>query len=315
MDYLQATRAVIDAGRDPCYLPRAIKNAPELNGIKAAHIRDGAALTRFLAWLDNNWRTQNLTELDAEEKLESFRKQDPLYREPSFDTISSAGEHGAIVHYRATKESNAKLEDGQIYLVDSGGQYLDGTTDVTRTVALGVPTQEMKDRFTRVLKGHVALAKARFPEGTSGSGLDVLARQHLWDAGLDYNHGTGHGVGCYLSVHEGPQSISKSNREPLRPGMVLSNEPGYYKSGHYGMRMENLQVVVEAISPQGSEQRMLGFETLTLAPIDRNLIDVKMLTSDEIAWINAYHKRVFTTLESTLDPKTVEWLKNAAAPI
>ena len=314
-DRLRAAKAKIEFGEDPSELPRAIKNTVELDGIRAAHRRDGAALARFFAWLDQHWLADHLTELDAEQKLASFRESNNNYRGPSFDTIAGAGEHGAIVHYRATHASNASLSPGQLFLLDSGGQYLDGTTDVTRTIALGMPSPEMRERFTRVLKGHIALAAIRFPEGTTGAELDVLARQYLWEVGLDYGHGTGHGVGCYLGVHEGPQSISKRSKVPLVPGMVVSNEPGYYKAGHYGIRIENLQTVIETVGPAGGERKMLGFETLTLIPIDRKLIDTSLLTDSEIKWINAYHARVKQVLRPMIDESTAVWLEAATLPV
>jgi Xaa-Pro aminopeptidase len=296
-------------------LPKAIKNPVELDGMRAAHRRDGAALTQFLAWLDRHWETDRLSELDAERKLATFREANNNYRGPSFDTIAGAGEHGAVVHYRATDQSNAPLKPGHLFLLDSGGQYLDGTTDVTRTVALGTPLAEMRDRFTRVLKGHIALASIRFPEGTTGSELDVLARQHLWALGLDYGHGTGHGVGCYLGVHEGPQAISRRNKVPLKPGMIVSNEPGFYKEGHYGIRIENLQAVVEVIGLTDAHKKILGFETLTLAPLDRKLIDLALLTDAEKKWIDAYHLRIRQVLRSMVDDATAPWLEAATAPL
>jgi len=314
-DHLRAANGKLEFGEDPCDLPRATKNSTEVDGIRAAHRRDGAALARFFAWLDQHWVADHLTELDAENKLATFRESNNNYRGPSFDTISGAGEHGAIVHYRATHATNAPLKSGQLYLLDSGGQYLDGTTDVTRTLAMGTPTSEMRDRYTRVLKGHIALAAIRFPEGTTGAELDVLARQYLWEIGLDYGHGTGHGVGCYLGVHEGPQGISKRNKVPLKAGMVVSNEPGFYKAGHYGIRIENLQTVVEMVGLAGSDRKMLGFETLTLAPLERKLIDVALLTDTELKWINAYHLRVRQVLRSMLDESTAIWLEAATLPV
>ena len=244
----------------------------------------------------------------------SFREASNLYRGPSFDTIAGAGAHGAVVHYRATRTTNRRLEMGQLFLLDSGGQYLDGTTDVTRTLAIGEPTREMRDRFTRVLKGHIALASVRFPDGTVGMELDALARQYLWAEGLDYNHGTGHGVGSYLGVHEGPQGISKRSRTALKPGMVVSNEPGYYKTGAYGIRIENLQAVVPAADSEAG-RKMLGFETLTLVPIDRRLIDRAMLTADEVAWLDSYHARVHDKLTPLLDKATAAWLESVTQAI
>ena len=314
-DYLKNENGKIECGQDPCELPKAIKNAVELDGIRAAHRRDGAALVKFFAWLDQHWQKGNLTERSVENKLASFREANNNYKGPSFDTISGAGEHGAIVHYRATQASDAPLKSGILFLLDSGGQYLDGTTDVTRTIALGAPSLEMRDRFTRVLKGHIALASVRFPEGTTGSDLDVLARQHLWEMGLDYGHGTGHGVGCYLGVHEGPQGISKRNQVALKPGMVVSNEPGYYKAGHYGIRIENLQTVTEILGFSESTRKYYGFETLTLVPIDRKLIETSLLTDTELKWINAYHLRVRQVLRSMLDESTAIWLEAATLSI
>ncbi|MDR3449203.1 MAG: aminopeptidase P family protein [Alphaproteobacteria bacterium] len=312
VEHIIAAGGKIEKGDDPCELPKACKNAAELEGMRACHRRDGAALVKFFAWLDQEWRG-GVNEMQAEAKLAGFRAGNNNYRGPSFDTIAGAGEHGAIVHYRATRASDAPLKDGQLFLLDSGGQYLDGTTDVTRTIALGTPTPEMRDRFTRVLKGHIALAAIRFPAGTAGSELDVLARQYLWEVGLDYGHGTGHGVGCYLGVHEGPQNISKRSKVPLQPGMVVSNEPGFYKAGGYGIRIENLQCVVEVAG--GGEHKMLGFETLTLCPIDRKLIDVAMLTKSEIDWLNAYHARILQVLRPMIDESSVVWLEAATLPI
>jgi len=314
-DALKRAGARIERGPDPCALPRACKNLIELDGMRAAHRRDGAALTKFLAWLDQYPDPTSITELQAEEKLAAFRAAGNLYRGPSFDTIAASGSHGAIVHYRATAMSNRALEKNSLFLIDSGGQYLDGTTDVTRTVVIGTPTGEMRDRFTRVLKGHIALASIRFPDGTTGAELDVLARQHLWNAGLDYNHGTGHGVGTYLGVHEGPQSISRRGTTALKPGMVLSNEPGFYKEGYYGIRLENLQAVVERLEISTPERKILAFETLTLAPFDTRLVDIEMLTPAEREWLNAYHARVFDALRPLLDENTVDWLKRATAAI
>ncbi len=313
---LEAAGAVIDGGVDPCQLPKAVKSPAQLAGIRAAHRRDGAALTQFLGWLAREAPKGNLTETAAAAKLESFRSANGEFRGLSFPTISGAGAHGAIVHYRVTDRTDCRLAPGTLYLVDSGAQYPDGTTDVTRTVAIGKPTDEMRRNFTRVLKGHIALATARFPEGTSGSQLDALARQALWQAGLDYDHGTGHGVGHYLGVHEGPQRISKlPNTVALQPGMVVSNEPGYYKTGAYGIRIENLVTVTRQDAPPGAEKPLLGFETLTLAPIDRALVDLSMMTADEIAWLDAYHARVATTLAPLLDDAATRWLAKAAAPL
>jgi Xaa-Pro aminopeptidase len=307
---------------DPCVLPKAIKNQAEQAGHRAAQARDGAALARFLHWLSVEGPTGSVDELSAAAKLEAFRKAGGDLRDLSFDTISGAGPNGAIVHYRASEETNRKLEPGSVYLVDSGGQYPAGTTDVTRTVWIGPgdPPTEVKDRFTRVLKGHIALATQTFPQGTSGSQLDTLARQFLWAAGLDYAHGTGHGVGSFLAVHEGPQRIAKARggqagtEQELLPGMILSNEPGYYKAGEYGIRIENL-VLVERREIAGAEGEWLGFETLTLAPIDRAMVDRTLLSPAEIAWWNAYHARVRDILAPQLSGAARDWLEEACEPL
>jgi Xaa-Pro aminopeptidase len=313
-DRLEAAGAKIHRAADPCLLPKACKNLTELAGTRAAHRRDGAALTRFLAWLAREAPKGGLSEIAASDRLEVFRRENEHFRDLSFPTISGAGANGAIVHYRATPETEKRLEPGTLYLLDSGAQYLDGTTDVTRTIAIGKPAQEMRDRFTRVLKGHIALALARFPKGTTGTQLDGFARRALWQEGLDYDHGTGHGVGSYLGVHEGPQRISKAvNGQALLPGMIVSNEPGYYKAGAYGIRIENLVLVQPAEGPV--ERDMLCFETLTLAPIDRNLIEPSLLDDEEIAWLNAYHQRVRETLTPLVDAQTADWLAEATQPI
>jgi Xaa-Pro aminopeptidase len=310
LDHLTAAGALIDRAPDPCLLPRACKNEVELNGTRAAHLRDGVALSKFLAWLSVEAPKGTVTELSATEKLEECRRGGNLYQGPSFATIAGAGPNGAIVHYRSSPATNRPLEKGQIFLIDSGGQYLDGTTDVTRTVAIGPAGAEEKQRFTLVLKGHIALARARFPAGTSGSQLDSLARQPLWAHGLDYDHGTGHGVGSYLSVHEGPQRIAKNNNsQALLPGMILSDEPGYYKTGAYGIRIENLIVVKD--EAQTAERPVRGFEVLTLAPIDLNLVDRDLLTDDEVDWLNDYHARVKDSLTPLVDPSTAAWLADA----
>ncbi|HUX80324.1 MAG TPA: aminopeptidase P family protein [Alphaproteobacteria bacterium] len=286
--------------RDPCILPKALKNEVELQGAVDAHIQDGVALCRFFKWLENQPLQGETTELIAAQKLYEFRKVGQHFEDLSFGTISAFGSHGAIIHYQVTPESDIPLNRDGLYLVDSGGQYLTGTTDVTRTIALGMPTPEQKDRYTRVLKGHIALARMIFPEGTTGAQLDVLARQYLWEEGCNYDHGTGHGVGSYLSVHEGPQGIStKGTNVPLVPGMILSNEPGYYKEGEYGIRIENLVRVIENPDLKG----FYGFETLTLAPLDLKLVDDNLLTDQEKAWINAYHEGVIKTLIPHLDQK------------
>jgi Xaa-Pro aminopeptidase len=313
-DRLKTAGVKICAGADPCQLPKAIKNQTEIEGSRAAHRRDGLALVRFFTWLDKEMRANPPTEIEAADRLAGFRSELELARGPSFDTISGAAEHGAIVHYRAVPETDKRLASGMMYLLDSGGQYLDATTDVTRTMALGEPTDEMRRHFTLVLKGHIALGRARFPKGTTGAQLDALARAPLWEAGLDYDHGTGHGVGSYLSVHEGPQRIFKSGAAPLEPGMIVSNEPGYYKTGAYGIRIENLVLVKEADVP-GGERPMLEFETLTMAPIDRNLIDVAMLTPVERRWVDTYHMRVYEALCDRLDVAECDWLAEAAAPL
>jgi len=303
---------------DPCVLPKACKNVIEIQGIRNAHIRDGVALCRFLAWLSEAGPAGSVDEITAANRLYDFRKEMERFRGLSFETISGAGPNGAIVHYRVTPETNRRLELGSLYLVDSGAQYIDGTTDVTRTIAIGSPSDEMRDRFTRVLKGHAAMAMVRFPMGTSGGQLDILARQALWDIGLDFNHGTGHGVGAYLGVHEGPQRIAKrSAGVPLRPGMVVSNEPGYYKEGAYGIRIENLQIVRKVAIENfvGNQQPMLEFEGLTLAPIDISLIDRSLLTADEISWLNRYHTRVCSTIGPFLDVTATNWLEKVTQPL
>jgi Xaa-Pro aminopeptidase len=317
---LEKAGAKIIAKRDPAILPKAIKNETEIAGHKAAQARDGAALTRFLHWLSIEGPKGGQDELSAAGKLQEFRSASGDLRDLSFDTISGAGANGAICHYRVSEETNLPIDLNSLYLVDSGGQYADGTTDVTRTIAIGAPTAEMKDRFTRVLKGHIAIARARFPEGTRGSQLDSFARQYLWEVGLDYAHGTGHGVGSFLSVHEGPQRISPvgssqaGGDEPLRAGMILSNEPGYYKAGEYGIRIENLVLVVP-VEVEGAEKKVLGFETLTFAPIDRNLIEVGMLTPEERTWVDDYHAQVLRVIGPQLDGEDLEWLRTRCAPL
>lgn len=306
--------AEVVRGVDPCQLPKACKNRAELEGARAAHLRDGAALTRFLAWLAAEAPKGGLDELTAAERLHEFRRETGLLRDLSFDSISGAGPNGAIVHYRATPATNRPIEPGTLFLIDSGGQYDDGTTDVTRTIAIGPAGAEERDRFTRVLKGHIAIATARFPEGTTGAQLDVLARLPLWQVGLNYDHGTGHGVGSYLSVHEGPQRISPAGHAPLQPGMIVSNEPGYYKADAYGIRIENLLAVRPAEGLDG-ERAMLEFETLTLAPIDLDLVEPAMLEGTEREWLNAYHARVRTELLPLVDGATATWLATATRAI
>jgi len=298
-------------GVDPITLMKAVKNAAEIDGARAAHMRDGAAVARFLAWLDREAPNGKLTEIDAVEALETFRREIGVLKDVSFPTISGSGPNGAIVHYRVTRESNRTLGNNELFLIDSGAQYEDGTTDITRTVAIGTPSDEMRDRFTRVLKGHIAIATAVFPENTSGAQLDSLARLPLWHAGLDFDHGTGHGVGSYLSVHEGPARISKLGIVPLRRGMILSNEPGYYKTAAYGIRIENLVLVIAAPEPVGAEKPLNTFETLTLAPIDRRLVAAGMLSEKERHWLDSYHERVRETLSPLVDAGTREWIERA----
>jgi len=301
---------------DPVTAAKACKNPVELAGTREAHRRDGAALSRFLAWIAAEALKGGLTEIAAGERLAEFRLATGALKDLSFDTISGAGPNGAIVHYRATAATNRRIESGQLYLVDSGAQYADGTTDVTRTLAIGAPTAEMRDRFTRVLKGHIAIALVRFPVGTNGGQLDALARQYLWQAGLDYDHGTGHGVGSYLAVHEGPQRIAKrASAVAFKPGMIVSNEPGYYKTGAYGIRIENLVVVTEAEAPSGAERPLLAFETLTLAPIDRALVEPALMTPEEIAWLDSYHARVRAEIGPLLDGAALAWLAEATRPL
>jgi Xaa-Pro aminopeptidase len=315
-DRLGESGAEIRRAADPCQLPKACKNAAELDGARAAHRRDGAALTRFLAWLAATAPAGGITEIAASDRLEACRRAGEHFRDLSFPTISGAGSNGAIVHYRATPRTEKRLEPGTLYLVDSGAQYLDGTTDVTRTVAIGAPSDEMRDRFTRVLKGHIVLATCRFPKGTTGSQLDALARRALWEVGLDYDHGTGHGVGSYLGVHEGPQRISKlPNAQALLPGMIVSDEPGYYKAGVFGIRIENLVVVTSLPRDAEAERDLLGFETLTLAPIDRALVVPELLEEAERAWLDAYHVRVRAELTPLLDAATAAWLAEATRPL
>jgi Xaa-Pro aminopeptidase len=303
-------------GDDPCQLPKACKNPSEIEGARKAHIRDGAALSRFLCWFAREAPKGTLTEIAAAEALEGFRRATNRLSDLSFDSISGAGANGAIVHYRVTRSTNRIIAGNEMFLIDSGGQYPDGTTDVTRTVIVDKPTTDMKDRFTRVLKGHIALATARFPEGTVGMQLDGFARRPLWEAGLDYDHGTGHGVGSYLAVHEGPQNISKRPvAQALLPGMICSNEPGYYKTGEYGIRIENLVVVNEPRLMPGGERPMMSFETITLAPIDLNLVEPGLLTDSERLWLNAYHARVLETLRPLLDEETGAWLEQATRAI
>jgi Xaa-Pro aminopeptidase len=313
-------RAISDAGgtitraADPITAMKAVKNATEIAGSRAAHLRDGAAMANFLAWFDREARTGKLTEIDAVAALETFRRETGLLKELAFATISGSGPNGAIVHYRVTRATNRAIAPGELFLMDSGAQYEDGTTDITRTIAVGTPTPEMRERFTRVLKGHMAIARAVFPDGATGAQLDSFARQYLWVAGIDFDHGTGHGVGSYLSVHEGPARISKLGTTPLKRGMILSNEPGYYKTGAYGIRLENLVLVIET-KIEGAEKDMNAFETLTFAPFDRRLIESALMTADEIAWLDAYHARVGEILMPLVARDTREWLEAATRPL
>lgn len=302
-------------GPDPIALMKAVKNHAEITGARAAHARDGAAVTRFLAWLAREAPSGKLTEIDAVAALESFRRDTGVLKDISFPTIAGAGPNGAIVHYRVTKETNRKLGMNELFLIDSGAQYEDGTTDITRTIAVGAPTEEMRDRFTRVLKGHIAIATAVFPENTTGAQLDPLARVTLWQAGLDFDHGTGHGVGSYLSVHEGPARISKLGTVALRRGMILSNEPGYYKTAAYGIRIENLVLTIAAPEPAGAEKPLNAFETLTLAPIERALVDARLLNAKERHWLDSYHTRVHEAIGPLVDADTRRWLEAATRPL
>jgi len=313
---LKDAGAQVVRGADPCALPRACKNAVEIEGTTNAHVRDGAALSRFLHWVATEAETALPDEVEIVTKLEGFREATGALKDLSFDTIAGAASNGAIVHYRPILRLNKRVEKGSLLLVDSGAQYLDGTTDVTRTVSIGEPSAEMKQRFTLVLKGHLALARVRFPAGTTGSALDILARAALWAKGLDFDHGTGHGVGSYLGVHEGPQRIAKvPNMVALKPGMILSNEPGYYKEGGYGIRIENLQVVTEPEMIEGGERPMLGFVTLTMAPMDRRLVDKALLTPEEIDQFNAYQAEVLAKVGPLVPADVRAWMVEACAPI
>jgi Xaa-Pro aminopeptidase len=312
---LTESGAVIARERDPCVLPKARKNSAEIAGARAAHLRDGAVFVRYLAWLDANAVSGGLDEIGAAMKLEEFRRASPELREISFDTIAGAGPNGAIVHYRPSRSTNRKIETGSLFLIDSGAQYQDGTTDITRTVAIGEPTPEMRRHYTLVLKGHIAVATVRFPKGTRGTHLDALARRALWQCGLDYDHGTGHGVGSFLSVHEGPQNIARRESCELEPGMIVSNEPGFYREGHYGIRIENLILVTEPDTIAGGDRAMMGFETLTFAPFDSQLIDARLLTQEEADWVDAYHRTVLAKLGEGLDEAARSWLAAATAPL
>ncbi|WP_279357637.1 aminopeptidase family protein P [Methylobacterium indicum] len=311
---IEAAGGSVDVGPDPITAMKAAKNAAEIAGTRAAHRRDGAAVTRFLAWLAREAPGGGISEIDAVVRLEAFRAETGLLREIAFPTISGSGPNGAIVHYRVSRGTDRRVQPGELFLIDSGAQYADGTTDITRTVAVGTPSPEMRDRFTRVLKGHIAIATAVFPRGTTGAQIDAFARRPLWEAGLDFDHGTGHGVGAFLSVHEGPQRIAKTGTVALQPGMIVSNEPGYYKVQAFGIRLENL-VLVEETSLPGAERPMLGFETLTLAPFDRALVAPELLTPAETAWLDAYHARVREALDALVDPETRAWLAEATRPL
>jgi len=313
---LNSAGAQVVRGDDPCALPRACKNAVEIAGTTEAHIRDGVALAKFLHWIDTEAQATFPDEIEVVTRLEAFRAENGAMKDLSFDTIAGALSNAALPHYRPTERLNKKTAPGSLLLVDSGAQYLDGTTDVTRTMAMGKPSREMCERFTLVLKGHLALAAVRFPPGTTGSALDALARTALWSQGFDYDHGTGHGVGVYLGVHEGPHRIAKApNLVALRPGMIVSNEPGYYREGAYGIRIENLQYVTEPEDLPGGERKMLGFKALTLAPIDRRLIAVDLLREDERAQLDAYHARVIAEVGPRLDSDLRAWLERVCAPI
>ena len=313
---LQAAGAQVVRGQDPCAVPRAAKNAVEIEGSRQAHIRDGAALSRFLHWVDTVAQETLPDEREVVEALERFREETGALKDLSFDTIAGAGPNGALPHYKPVGSSIRRIERGSLLLVDGGGQYLDGTTDVTRTVSVGEPTADQRRMFTLVLKSHIAMAVVRFPEGTSGRQLDAVARAPMWAAGLDYDHGTGHGVGSYLGVHEGPQRIAKwGTDQPLLEGMILSNEPGYYREGHWGIRIETLQVVTPAVAIVGGERAMHGFEQLTFAPLDRRLIDVDLLSSAERAYVDAYHAETLAKIRPLLDEDVGAWLKRACAPL
>ena len=312
---LQSAGAEVVKGKDPCVLPKARKNAAEREGARSAHRRDGVAMARFLHWFDVEAPGGSLDEIAAVTALERFRRDTGVLRDVSFDTIAGAGEHAAIPHYRVSNRSNLAIVPGQVLLVDSGAQYEDGTTDVTRTVIVGEPSAEIRDRFTRVLQGLIAISRLRFPPGTMGGHIDAFARSALWSAGLDYDHGTGHGVGSYLSVHEGPARLSKTDRMVLEPGMILSNEPGYYKEGAFGIRIENLIMVAEPAAIEGGERPMLGFETLTLVPIDLRLVEPALLDASERDWLDAYHQRVHREIAPFLNEAERRWLDNACRPV
>jgi Xaa-Pro aminopeptidase len=313
-DLLEKAGIEVAWGEDPCLLPKACKNDAELQGMREAHLTDAVAMIEFLAWLDREAPRGGLTEISAAMKLEELRRTSNALQDISFDTISGAGPNGAIIHYRVTEDTNRAIKPGELYLVDSGGQYLNGTTDITRTVAIGVPGEEERACYTRVLQGMIAISLARFPKGLAGRDLDALARAALWRAGQDYDHGTGHGVGAYLSVHEGPQRLSRISEVPLKPGMILSNEPGYYREGAFGIRIENLIVVREA-EKIGDNRDHYDFETLTYVPLDRHLIDVEMLAPWEVAWVDRYHADVQKKLSGRISEDASTWLEAATAPL
>jgi Xaa-Pro aminopeptidase len=312
---LSKVKARLVSGSDPCTLPKAQKNKTEQEGARAAQRRDGVAMVRFLHWLEQDAPRGALTEWSVAQKLHEFRAASPEFKDASFGTISAAGPNAAIPHYHVSEESSLPLRMNEIFLIDSGGQYEDGTTDITRTVIVGQPTDEMRDRFTRVLKGMIQISMLRFPAGTTGAHIDVLARAALWKAGLDFDHGTGHGVGSYLSVHEGPARISKTGHVALQPGMIMSDEPGYYLQGQYGIRIENLLLVTPPAKIDGGDREMLGFETLTLCPIDRRLIDSRLLTREELDWLDAYHARVWRELRPFMDGPEATWLTRVCGPV
>lgn len=310
---IESAGGTADVGTDFVALMKAVKNKAEIEGSRAAHARDGAAMSKFLAWFDREAIKGHLTEISATEKLEVCRRDTGVLKDVSFPSIAGAGPNAAIPHYKVSVESNRKIEKG-LFLIDSGAQYEDGTTDITRTIAVGPATDEMKDRFTRVLKGHIAIDRAVFPKGTSGAQIDSFARKPLWDVGLDFDHGTGHGIGSYLSVHEGPQRIAKTGVIPLEEGMMLSNEPGFYKAGHWGIRIENL-ILVEKHEMKNAEREMFGFETLSFAPIDLNLIEVSLLSADERTWLNDYHAKTRAIVAPYCDEETKTWLNHATRAI
>ncbi|QDI75310.1 MULTISPECIES: aminopeptidase P family protein [Leisingera] len=304
------------AAGDPCALPKARKNAAEIAGSAAAHLRDGAAIVEMLAWLDAQ-APGTLTEIDVVKKLESLRREDPALRDISFETIAGTGENGAVMHYRVTEETNTRLEDGHLLVLDSGGQYLDGTTDITRTIAIGTPGGEERAAYTRVLQGMIAMSRLRWPKGLAGRDIECIGRMPLWLAGQDFNHGLGHGVGAYLSVHEGPQRLARTSHVPLEPGMILSNEPGYYREGAFGIRIENLLVAEQApaLDTSDPERDMLCWRTLTFAPVDRRLVDASLLTADEKDWLDSYHREVAAKIGPQLSPAAQAWLDAATAPL